>query len=100
MKRGRLATVKPPGPPTEYIEIDPGELSGVFTAPEWLRDAGMTSWLLVGVALLGVGLIWLLALTQTIVAPGDHRGDRRRGRFAAGRLAAATTACRGRSARR
>ena len=61
MIRGRLertaATREPAGrarrPP--YIEIDPGELSGVFRAPDWLRDAGIMSWLLVGIALLGGG---------------------------------------------
>ena len=37
--------------------------------PGWLRDVGLTSWLLVGVALLLVGLVWLASLTQTIVAP-------------------------------
>ena len=53
----------------EYIDIEPGELSGVFAAPSWLRDVGFTSWLLVGVALFLAGAIWLLALTQTIVLP-------------------------------
>ena len=37
--------------------------------PGWLRDLGVTSWLLVGVTLLLVGAVWLLALTQTIVMP-------------------------------
>src|SRR5215213_7915491 len=53
----------------EFIEIDPGELSGVFSAPQWLRDLGFTSWLFVGVVLLLVGLIWILSLTQVIVVP-------------------------------
>ena len=38
----------------DYVEIDPAELSGVFRAPDWLRDAGIMSWLLVGIALLAV----------------------------------------------
>ena len=70
----------------EYLAIDPRELSNVFAVPNWLRDIGLTSWLLVGVALLLVGLVWLPSLTQTIVAAGDHRGGRGRGRLAAGRL--------------
>jgi len=53
----------------EAIEVEPGELSGLFSAPEWLRDLGFSSWLLVGVAAALVGLIWLLSLTQTIVMP-------------------------------
>lgn len=53
----------------EYVEIDPGELTGLFAAPAWLRDMGMAAWLLVGIAAFLVGAIWLLALTQTIVVP-------------------------------
>ncbi|HEY5815879.1 MAG TPA: AI-2E family transporter [Solirubrobacterales bacterium] len=50
-------------------EIDPGELSGLFAAPQWLRDLGISAWLLVGVAAALVGAIWLLSLTETIVLP-------------------------------
>ncbi len=53
----------------EIIEIDPAELSGVFSAPAWLRDLGFTAWLLVGAAAALIGAIWLLALTHTIVLP-------------------------------
>jgi predicted PurR-regulated permease PerM len=56
-------------PDDEFVEIDPGELAGVFAAPSWLRDVGLTSWLLVGVALFLVGAVWLLSLTYTIVLP-------------------------------
>ena len=41
----------------------------MFAAPGWLRDVGLTAWLLVGVALFLVGAVWLLSLTQTIVLP-------------------------------
>ena len=41
----------------------------VRAAPGWLRDLGITSWLLVGVTLLLVGAVWLLSLTETIVMP-------------------------------
>ncbi|HEX7279452.1 MAG TPA: AI-2E family transporter [Solirubrobacterales bacterium] len=53
----------------EAVEIEPGELSGVFAAPQWLRDLGFSSWLLVGVAAALLGLIWLLSLTEAIVMP-------------------------------
>ncbi|HEX5713188.1 MAG TPA: AI-2E family transporter [Solirubrobacterales bacterium] len=53
----------------EVIEIEPGALSGIFAAPKWMRDLGFSAWLLVGVGAALVGLIWLLALTQTIVMP-------------------------------
>jgi len=54
---------------TEVFEIEPGALERVFVAPPWLRDAGLVAWLLVGIVLVLVGLIWLLALTSTIVIP-------------------------------
>ncbi len=54
---------------TEHLEIEPGELTGVFAAPRWVRDLGLLSWLLVGVAAFLAGAVWLLALTQTIVLP-------------------------------
>jgi putative heme transporter len=54
---------------TEFVEIDTTELSGIFTAPSWLRDLGIMSWLLVGIAGMLVGAVWLLSLTQTIVIP-------------------------------
>ncbi len=41
----------------------------VRAAPGWLRDLGITSWLLVGVTLLLVGAVWLLSLTDAIVMP-------------------------------
>lgn len=53
----------------EVIEIEPEALSGLFSAPQWLRDLGFSAWLLVGAAAALLGLIWLLTLTQTIVMP-------------------------------
>jgi predicted PurR-regulated permease PerM len=72
--RGRLRRPRAHGAPVtategDYVEIDASELSGVFAAPGWLRDIGLTAWLLVGVALFLVGAVWLASLTQTIVVP-------------------------------
>ncbi|MGC1851266.1 MAG: AI-2E family transporter [Solirubrobacterales bacterium] len=53
----------------EVVEIEPGELSGLFAAPQWLRDLGFSAWLLVGAAAALIGAIWLLSLTETIVLP-------------------------------
>jgi putative heme transporter len=53
----------------EVLELDPRELHGLFATPGWLRDLGVSAWLLVGVTLLLVGLVWLLSLTSTIVLP-------------------------------
>jgi predicted PurR-regulated permease PerM len=74
MIRGRLRRSRRKGEgeqqdAVEFIELDPAELTGLFTTPRWLRDLGLTSWLLVGVTLLLVGLVWILSLTHTIVMP-------------------------------
>jgi predicted PurR-regulated permease PerM len=52
-----------------FVELEPGELSRIFSVPSWLRDLGLMSWLLVGTFLLLVGVVWLLSLTSTIVVP-------------------------------
>lgn len=69
--RGRLRRPDPKGGASEeeVIEIDPAELSGLFSAPAWMRDLGFSSWLLVGVGAALFGAIWLLAQTQAIVMP-------------------------------
>lgn len=54
---------------SEVVEIDPGELSGIFRVPDWLRDIGLMAWLLLGIALLIGALVWLASLTQVIVIP-------------------------------
>ena len=73
MIRGRLRRHRRDGEPgreaEEYIEIDPGQLSGIFSVPQWLRDVGLTAWLLVGVAVFLAGMVWLLSLTHVIVLP-------------------------------
>jgi putative heme transporter len=69
--RGRLRRPgrESSGGDEEVIEIEPGELSGLFAAPQWLRDLGFSAWLLVGAAAALIGAIWLLSLTETIVLP-------------------------------
>jgi putative heme transporter len=57
------------GEESDAVDIDTTELSGVFAPPGWLRDVGITAWLLVGVTLLAVGVIWVLSLTDVIVTP-------------------------------
>jgi predicted PurR-regulated permease PerM len=71
MIRGRLRRRRDgeDRPGEEFIEIDPAELAGLFAAPGWLRDAGFTAWLLVGIVLLLGGIVWLLTLTAVIVIP-------------------------------
>ncbi len=54
------------------VEVDPAQLralSDVFAAPKWLRDLGLASWFLAGVAILLVGLMFLASVTATIVEP-------------------------------
>lgn len=72
MIRGRLRRLRGAGQSEqadEFIEIDPAELSGLFAAPGWLRDAGFTAWLVVGVLVLLAGVVWLLTLTEVIFIP-------------------------------
>ena len=64
-RRGQAAE---PGEERQF-ELDATELGGLFAAPRWLRDAGFTAWLLVGVTLLTVGTVWLLSLTEVIFIP-------------------------------
>jgi predicted PurR-regulated permease PerM len=51
------------------VEIESGELTGMFAAPGWLRDLGFSAWLVVGVAAALAGAVWFLSLTHTIVIP-------------------------------
>ena len=75
MMRGRLRLRQrreegePGGEPQDYIEIDPSQLTGIFSVPQWLRDIGLMAWLLVGIALFLVGSVWLMTLTSVIVVP-------------------------------
>jgi putative heme transporter len=66
------AFAQPDGDVHTVVELDPEqlkELSAIFSAPRWLRNLGVASWLLVGVAALLVGLTWVLGITSTIVEP-------------------------------
>src|SRR5215204_7063856 len=56
-------------PEDEVVEIEPGALADLFAAPQWMRDLGFSSRLLVGFGAALVGAIWLLSLTETIVMP-------------------------------
>jgi putative heme transporter len=58
-----------PATETTFVEIDSDQLAHVFAVPQWLRDLGIMSWLLVGTLVLLGGVVWLLALTSTIVIP-------------------------------
>jgi predicted PurR-regulated permease PerM len=49
--------------------VDPGDLTGLFAAPSWLRDMGVMAWLLVGITAFLAGAVWLLSLIDTIVIP-------------------------------
>ena len=53
----------------QVVEFDAAQLSGVFALPDWLRSVGMMSWLITGVIVLLLGLVWLLSLASTIVLP-------------------------------
>jgi predicted PurR-regulated permease PerM len=65
LRRGRSGG----DPEEEFLELEAGELGGLFASPAWLRDVGFTAWLLVGVALFLVGAVWLASITYVIVGP-------------------------------
>jgi len=67
--RHRGEHVEPAPEQPTVVQIDATALSRVFSAPMWLRDLGLLAWFLVGVALVLVGLVWLLGLTSTITEP-------------------------------
>jgi putative heme transporter len=58
-----------PDDESTFVEIDADGLAHVFAVPQWLRDLGLMSWLLVGTLLLLAGAVTLLAVTSTIVIP-------------------------------
>ncbi|HET7427396.1 MAG TPA: AI-2E family transporter [Gemmatimonadales bacterium] len=51
------------------VGLEPRDFVGLFTAPRWLRDLGISAWLAVGVTLFVVAAVWVLSLTDTIVTP-------------------------------
>ena len=51
------------------VKIDASSLTGLFQTPRWLRDLGVSAWLLLGVAAVVVGLIYVLSLVQAIAIP-------------------------------
>ena len=65
------ATGRPPlGSGDDLPEVTASqELRAALAAPTWLTQLGRTAWLLVGVFLLLVGLVWFLAATYTIGGP-------------------------------
>jgi predicted PurR-regulated permease PerM len=69
--RGRVRQHRPADRQADelVVELRPGDLSGIFAAPAWLRDMGVMAWLLVGVIALLAGTVALLSLIDTIVVP-------------------------------
>jgi predicted PurR-regulated permease PerM len=50
-------------------EIRAEDLNGMFAVPRWLSDLGLAAWLLAGITLLLVAIVFLLSLTDAIVMP-------------------------------
>jgi hypothetical protein len=73
MIRGRLrrhhaeAGSEGPREGEQFVEIQPGQISGLFNVPDWLRNIGLMSWLLVGVIFGTVGLIIAAPLVSAVV---------------------------------
>ena len=66
-RKDGVVAVDSTGVEIDVVQLD--ALTTVFSPPRWLRDLGRAAWLLVGVFALLAGLIWLLAVTYTIVGP-------------------------------
>jgi predicted PurR-regulated permease PerM len=48
---------------------DLSRLSTTFSPPKWLRDLGRASWLIAGVLVVLIGLMWLIGETSEILGP-------------------------------
>jgi predicted PurR-regulated permease PerM len=68
-RRGRDGEGSEGAPADEYIEIDPRQLRGIISVPDWLRNLGLVSWFLVGIAVMLTLGVALAALTDVIVVP-------------------------------
>ena len=68
-RRQQAPAAEPVVTATAIPSDDLHALRTAFVTPRWLRDAGRTSWLLVGTLLLLGGLVWLLGATDTITGP-------------------------------
>jgi len=53
----------------DVVALDATDASANLAAPRWLSDLGTSAWLIAGVAVVIVGLVWIASLTQTIVTP-------------------------------
>jgi predicted PurR-regulated permease PerM len=51
------------------VELDAADLPADVAAPSWLRELGLAAWLVVGLIVLVVALLWTLALAHAIVMP-------------------------------
>ena len=54
---------------TAAFELGPADVGSLLAPPPWLRDLGVSAWLLAGVAVVTVAGVWLASLTRTIVMP-------------------------------
>src|SRR3954451_23763668 len=51
------------------VGLAPRDFVGLFTAPRWLRDLGISAWLAVGGTLFVVAAVWGMSVAETIVMP-------------------------------
>ena len=65
----RTSSAPPDADEQPSVNFNPRHLAGLFAAPRWLRDLGFSAWLIVGVTLFVVAIVWILSLTHTIVTP-------------------------------
>ena len=77
MIRGRIRRREGDGDPDrgtdDVVEIDPAELTGVFAAPGWLRDSGLTAirkghWIMFIIGIF-VPLFWIIGALMPPTRP-------------------------------
>jgi predicted PurR-regulated permease PerM len=59
----------PTGADRAPARLPPGVMGRLFEAPRWLRSLGRTSWLVVGIGAVLIGLVWIFGITSSIVEP-------------------------------
>jgi predicted PurR-regulated permease PerM len=69
LSRLRSATSKATDSEAPPTPVNSEAITSLFAPPDWLRNLGASAWLIVGVLIVVLGLVWLLGATSSIVMP-------------------------------
>jgi predicted PurR-regulated permease PerM len=67
--RRRPAQAAEGGAEDELGGLGAADVTVDFAPPRWLRDLGVSAWLVAGVGVVLIGAVWIASLTRTIVMP-------------------------------